>query len=225
MKKHTKIIAMITLVSLLMMILSACSSEQNIPDLTTRPVLTDAPAAEPAVQPEVETVTGRQDGERFESVIILEGMEETVKYEHVRNSAIGFEMDYDYESLVRRSEADRECFVSVYDKPEAPENYLEVTFRAENAETAADSIGEALSKDYEISRNTYLLDHAGSCTVIDASATKDGQTPDRMQKVYIIPAPDGCIVATAHYFFEGAEGFGRRFSYMVNTLAVIARNK
>ena len=225
MKKHTKIIAMITLVSLLMMILSACSSEQNIPDLTTQPVLTDAPAAEPAVQPEAETVTGRQDGERFESVIILEGMEETVKYEHVRNSAIGFEMDYDYESLVRRSEADRECFVSVYDKPEAPENYLEVTFRAENAETAADSIGEALSKDYEISRSAYLLDHAGSCTVIDASATKDGQTPDRMQKVYIIPAPDGCIVATAHYFFEGAEGFGRRFSYMVNTLAVIARNK
>ena len=113
--KHTKIIAMITLVSLLMMILSACSSEQNIPDVITQPVLTEAPAAEPAVQPEAETVTGRQDGERFESVIILEGMEETVKYEHVRNSAIGFEMDYDYESLVRCSEADRECFVSVYD--------------------------------------------------------------------------------------------------------------
>ena len=71
----------------------------------------------------------------------------------------------------------------------------------------------------------HLLDRAGSCIGIDASATKDGQTPDRMQKVYIIPAPDGCIVATAHYFFEGAEGFGRRFSYMVNTLAVIARSK
>ena len=105
--KHTKIISMITLVSLLLMALTACNSEQNIPDVTTRPVLTDAPAAETAAQPEAETASGRQDGERFESVIILEGMEETVKYEHVRNSAIGFEMDYDYESLVRRSEADR----------------------------------------------------------------------------------------------------------------------
>ena len=152
-------------------------------------------------------------------------MEETVKYEHVRDESLGFEMDYDYESLVRRSEADRECFVSVYDKPEAPENYLEVTFRAESAETVADSISEALSKDYAISRNTYLLDYAGSCIGIDASATNDGQTPDLMQKVYIIPAGDGCIVATSHYYFEGAEGFGRRFSYMMNTLVVIAGNK
>ena len=226
MKKHMKIMTMIPLVSLLMKILSACSSDQNIPDLTTQPVLTEAPAATGSeVQPEPETVTGRQDGERFESVIMLEGMEETVRYEHVRNSAIGFEMDYDYESFVRRSEANRECFVSVYDKPEAPENYLEVTFRSESAETVADSISEVLSKDYDISRSTYLLDHAGSCIVMDASATKDGQTPDLLQKVYVIPAPDGCIVAAAHYFFEGAEGFGRRFSYMVNTLAVIARNK
>ena len=39
--------------------------------------------------------------------------------------------------------------------------------------------------------------------------------------VYIIPAPDGCRVATAHYSFESAEGFGRRFSYIVNTLTII----
>ncbi len=58
-------------------------------------------------------------------------MEETVRYEHVRNTALGFEMDYDFESFVRRSEPDRECFISVYDDPEAPENYLEVTFSAE----------------------------------------------------------------------------------------------
>ena len=48
--------------------------------------------------------------------------------------------------------------------------------------------------------------------------------PDLLQMVYIIPAPDGCRVATAHYSIESAEGFGRRFSYILNTLVVIDRN-
>ena len=36
-------------------------------------------------------------------------------------------------------------------------------------------------------------------------------------------ATDGCRIATAHYGFESAEGFGKRFSSMVKTLVVIDR--
>ena len=38
--------------------------------------------------PASDTVVTREDGERFEDVIMLEGMEETVKYEHARNDEI-----------------------------------------------------------------------------------------------------------------------------------------
>ena len=62
---------------------------------------------------------------------------------------------------------------------------------------------------------------SGACTTIDASATTDNQTPDQMQAVYVIPLSKGCVIATAHYYFEGAEGFGRRFSAMMNTLEII----
>ena len=46
---------------------------------------------------------------------------------------------------------------------------------------------------------------------------------DQLQVVYIIPAFDGCRVAVEHFSVESAEGFGRRFNYMLNTLAVIDR--
>ena len=62
---------------------------------------------------------------------MIEGIEETVRYEHIINDSIGIEMDYDYESLKRYSESDRERFVSVYDDPEKPEIYLDVTYSAE----------------------------------------------------------------------------------------------
>lgn len=175
-----------------------------------------------AIQTPAEEV--RQDGERFEDVIILEGMEETVRYEHIRNDALGFEMDYDYESFVRRRESDRERFISVYDDPNSPENYIEVTYSPKDADTVSASVSEMLSDDYDIIREQSVLDRAGSCIRIDASADKDGRTPDLLQTVYIIPAPDGSRVATAHYSFESAEGFGRRFRYIMNTLAVIDRN-
>ena len=83
------------------------------------------------------TEIGRQDGERFEATIVLEGMEETVRYEHIINETAGFEMDYDYEAMVRHSGSGRERFLSVWDDPEHPENYLEVAYRPEDAETAA----------------------------------------------------------------------------------------
>ena len=167
----------------------------------------------------------RQNGERFEAVIVLEGMEETVQYEHLRNSAVGIEMDYDYERFHRQSDPDRERFVSVWDAPDAAENYLEVTCSAENAETVAEAVRKALSREYDLLESTRELAGAGSCIRIEASVIKGtNRMADQLQAVYIIPAPDGCRVATAHYAIEGAEGFGRRFSYMLNTLAVIDRN-
>lgn len=206
-------------------------AETELPSAAaTNPEESDESAApadptEPTESSETEPEIGRQDGERFEEVIILEGMEETVRYEHIRNETAGIEMDYDYESFVRHSESDRECFVSIWDDPENPENYLEVTYSEEDADTVAASVRETLSKDYDIIEESYTLDRAGSCIRIDASEVKDGGgTPDLLQMVYIIPAADGCRVATAHYSFESAEGFGRRFSYMMNTLVVVDGN-
>lgn len=181
---------------------------QPAPAETQEAAETDAPA-------------GRQDGERFEEIILLEGMEETVRYEHVRNDSIGFEMDYDYESLLRKNDGSRERFISIYDDTEAPENYLEVTRTEADAETAAASVSESLSDEYDIVREAYALDRAGSCIRIDASRTKDGGMPPQPETVYIIPVADGALVATAHFTMESAEGFGRRFDYMMNTLEVI----
>ena len=184
----------------------------------------DTPAETPAEVPEAAPApAGRQDGERFETVIILEGMEETVRYEHIRNEVIGFEMDYDYESFVRRSEAGYERFVSVWDDAANPENYLEVSASTLDAEAAAAAIGETLSQEYEISRNdSFPLERAGSCIRIDASEAKGGGwMPDQLQAVYIIPAGDGCRIAAAHYAIEGAEGFGRRFRYLMDTFSVL----
>ena len=229
MKKLTKILAMIAAAALLLMMLGGCSSEQEdktkpaeliTPDVIELP---SAPAEEPAAEPAQDNGTQRQDGERFEGVIILEGMEETVRYEHVRNDAVGFEMDYDYESFVRQNETVHERFVSQYDNPAAPQNYLEVIYQAQDAETVADSVGAELSQKYDIIREACVLERAGSCIRIDASATKDGHTPDLLQAVYIIPSGSGCLVAAAHYSFESAEGFGRRFANMLDTLTVLSR--
>ena len=98
-------------------------------------------------------------------------------------------------------------------------------YSAEDAETAAAAICETLSGEYEISRHdSFPLDRAGSCIRIDASEVKGGgYMPDQLQAVYIIPASDGCRIAAAHYAIEGAEGFGRRFHYMMETFSIIDR--
>jgi hypothetical protein len=203
-------------------LLGGCGSSgaKAEPSETAKPAATPAPA-ETESPAETGTVPQRQDGERYDAVIYIEGMEETVPYEHIRNESLGIEMDYDYELFERHSAPDSECFICVYD-PEQPENYLEVTRSAQDAETAAAAIGEALSKDYEISSAPYTLDSAGECIRIDASADVGGLTmPDQLQLVYIIPAADGCRIVTAHYAIEGADGFGKRFSSMAHTLSVI----
>ena len=164
----------------------------------------------------------RQDGERFEAVIILEGMEETVKYEHIRNETLGFEMDYDYESFERHSESDRERIISVWDDPETPENYLEVTYSTEDADTVTAAVRENLSQTYDLLEETRVLERAGECLYIEAAVLKGTKTmADQLQTVYIIPASDGCFVAAAHYAVEAAEGFGRRFNYLMQTFSAI----
>ena len=173
----------------------------------------------------VEEESGREDGERFEATIILEGMEETVRYEHIRNEALGFEMDYDYGNFVRRSDGERECFISDWDDPENPENYLEVSYDTSSAELTANAINMILSESYDtLYDDAYELDGAGKCIRIEASVVKGtNNMADRLQTVYIIPAGDGCRVARAYCAIEGAEGYGRRFAYMVKTLTVIDR--
>lgn len=226
-----KAVVTLTIIAALVFSLAGCGN--------FRAAESEAPAGEPQVTADVQIPAedleqptpsetdepGRQDGERFETVIVIEGMEETVQYEHIRNETAGFEMDYDYESFVRHSEAERECFVSVWDDPENPENYLEVTYDTGNAELVADAINAALSNEYDTLIDYYELDRAGSCIRIEASVIKNTNLmAEQLQTVYIIPASDGCRVAVAHYSIESAEGFGRRFSYMLRTLAVLDRN-
>ncbi len=175
----------------------------------------------PAEPSEAPAEPARQDGERFETTIVLEGMEETVQYEHIVNTALGFEMDYDYENFVRQSDGDRERFISVWDDPEHPENYMELTYSPEDAETAAASIIERLSQDYDITQETRVLDHAGECIWIEASVIKGtNNMAEQLQWVYIIPAQDGCRIATVHSFITESEGFSRRFGYMLDTLVL-----
>ena len=164
----------------------------------------------------------RQDGERFETTIILEGMEQTVQYEHIVSEALGFEMDYDYESFTRNSYPNLECFISVWDGLGNPENFLEVTYRVEDADTVAAAVREELSQQYDLLEHTRELDRAGECIYIEASVLRcTNNMADQLQSVYIIPAAEGCFVATAHYAAEGAEGFGHRFNYMLQTFSAI----
>ncbi len=226
-KKHFSGVPVALAMVILLLMLSSCSKSPVVPD-ASGPATNNDPASvpemiEPTEAPEAEPEPGRQNGERFEDVIILEGMEETVKYEHIRNGVLGFEMDYDYESLERHSDPDREWFVSCWDLPENPENYLEVRYSPLDAENAAAAVCKTLSNDYEINRDdSFLLDRAGSCIRITAEEVKGGgYMPDHLQTVYVIPTADGCRVATAHASIEASEGFLRRFRYMMNTFSAI----
>ncbi len=179
-------------------------------------VSTGASAAETAGD------TSRKDGERFEDVIMLEGMEEPVNYEHAVNNDLGIEIDFEYDSLARKSDSDKERFISIYDDTDKPDNYLEVTYRPENSDAVTASVSDELSKEYEIITDQCQLDKAGSCTEIVTSGGANGAAaPEKLQTVYIIPAKDGSLVAVAHYTIESAEGFGHRFDYMMNTLLII----
>ena len=198
-----------------------------VPDVTAAvpaPTETPVPTAPPATPaPTAEPV--RQDGERFDSIIMLEGMEETVHYEHIRRDDLGFEIDYDYEAFTRQSAPDRERFISVWDDPTNPENFMELIHRPEDAATVAAFVSEAFSKEYDIITVPRELNYAGNCTMIEASVIKGtNNMAEQIQDVYIIPASDGCIVATTHSFIVESEGFGHRFNYMLNDMRLIDRS-
>ena len=220
MKRRTWITALSAALALVLLlaVISGCGKKDD----AEKPAPSAVPTAS-AEPSDTEPAAERKDGERFEAVITIEGMEETVQYEHIRKDAAGFGMDYDWENFTRRSGADFERFVSVYDDPDAPENYLEVRYNPQDAETVAEAIDAALSAAYTTRRDdAFELERAGKCIRIDASETKaGGEMPDQLQMVYIIPAEDGCRVATAHYAIEESEGFGRRFGYMMHTLSVL----
>ncbi len=231
-RKPAAILSLVLSMALLLTVISACGKSAGSDQAGSAslmepaaPAPTAASSTAPTAAPSASQDPGRQDGERFDSVITIEGMEETVHYEHVKNETLGYEMDYDYKMFQRRSEADRECFVSVYDDPGAPENYLEVKHLSQDAETAAAAISEELSDRYAVTRSTYTLDKAGDCIRIDASV--DANDPTRMaeqlQMVSVIPASDGCFVVTEHYAIEGSEGFGRRFTYFLHSFSPIAK--
>ena len=220
-----KPILTLTMAAVLVLSLTGCGS--------ARPAENSAPAADAQVTAEApaETVVQaapaapvRQDSERFEAVIVLEGMEETVQCEHIRNESAGFEMDYEYEDMIRRSDADGECFLSVWDDPDHPENYLEVRYDTGNAELVASATRAALSGDFELTEETRTLNGTGECTRIEASVIKGtNRMADHLTAVYIIPAPDGCRIATAHASIEASEGFWRRFDYMLDSLTLLER--
>ena len=179
-----------------------------------------AAAADPAAAAESDLAL--RPGEHFERTVPLEGTEQTVHYEAIRNDALGFEMGYDYENFVRQSEADCERFISVWDNPDNPEIYLEITHSSDDAETTAASIAETLSAQYNVSRWEYTLDRAGDCIDLRGELDKEGQMSIwELQMVYIIPADDGCFVAWGHYTQESAEGCGARFRGMMHTFAVL----
>ena len=179
-----------------------------------------AAAADPAAAAESDLAL--QPGEHFEGTVPLEGTEQTVHYEAIRNDALGFEMGYDYENFVRQSEADCERFISVWDNPDNPEIYLEITHSSDDAETTAASVAETLSAQYNVSRWEYTLDRAGDCIDLRGELDKEGQMSIwELQMVYIIPADDGCFVAWGHYTQESAEGCGARFRGMMHTFAVL----
>lgn len=179
-----------------------------------------AAAADPAAAAESDLAL--RPGEHFEGTVPLEGTEQTVHYEAIRNDALSFEMGYDYENFVRQSEADCERFISVWDNPDNPEIYLEITHSSDDAETTAASIAETLSAQYNVSRWEYTLDRAGDCIDLRGELDKEGQMSIwELQMVYIIPADDGCFVAWGHYTQESAEGCGARFRGMMHTFAVL----
>ena len=211
---------------LLLTVLSGCGKAE-ISTVPAVPALSTAPAAhdEPAELSGSEAVAGRIDGERFEETIFIEGMEETVGYEHVRNEEAGYEIDYEYDALDRFSGTDGDRFISHYDDNDDPWNYLEVTYRAEDIDTVISETYASLLDLYDnVVPGPYTLERAGSCTQLSASGAREGnRIPGSLQTAYIIPAGKGCIVAVAHCTMESAGGFGVRFSNMLNTLALIER--
>ena len=167
---------------------------------------------------------GLRDGDRFEATVILEGMEETVQYEHAVSEAVGFEMDFDFERFYRQTEDGRELFLSLYDGQGTPTNYVEVLRVDFDVPTTAALLTEGLQEEYEtIAQESCTLAAAGECQRLNASGAREGAAPEgSLVTIYVIPAGEGSILATVRCTYETAEGFGARMNSMLNTLSVLA---
>lgn len=214
----TAISVALLLVLLPMAMLSGCGRTDTA---SATPAPTEQAA--PSEVPQAAATPGRQDGERFETTVIVEGMEETVSYEHIRNEALGFEMDYDYEILERRKDTDREVFLALGEDPEDPWNCFEIRRTAGDADSVTAGLKTNFSDSYDtVSAAPFTFDGAGACTCIDISGAKDGKAPaGSLLTVYVIPANDSCLVALVRCTYESAGGFGVRANAMLNTLTLI----
>ena len=152
-------------------------------------------------------------------MIVYEGYEEILKFEHVKNEAAGFEMDYEYSRFVRKSDSNGDIFTLNLDGVEEPQYYLEVSYSSEEAEAAAASISEELSKNYSVTLSE--LTEGGK--MINAVPTEENQELDELQSAYVIPAADGCRVARAHYSYDSSDFFGNLFSMMMDSISAIDR--
>ena len=228
---NRKWILLITIALAAVMMLTGCgkenaAEESPAPSASAETAATETPVstteAPAATTTQTETKTGYMAGDRYEGTVTLEGMEQTVRYEQIVNETMGFAMGYDYERFERHSENDRERIVLQGEDPENPEVYLEVTRRAEDAETTAASILETLSGQYAPTREAFTLDRAGDCIVIHADVDTTGEmTMEELQVVYIIPASGGCFVAWGHNTMDSADAFGALFRGMMHTFVVL----
>ena len=226
-----KIIATLFIFAALALSFAGCgktpAAESKTP--TAEPQVTEAAPAPVETTPAAETpaptpAPARQDGERFEGTFIFQGFEEIVHYEHIRREDLGFEMDYDYDLFVRQSGADYERFVYAYDDMTNPENYLEVRADTGNANLVADAMNATLSSEYDTTVVYRDMDNGEQCIRIEASVIKGtNQMAEQIEERYIIPAPDGCRIATGHYEAVDSEGFAKRLFYMVKTISAFDR--
>ena len=217
-KAFRTFIAAIVSVMMLMTILCGCGNKNKTEDTAKPAEASEAvEASEPAEAAEAEAV--RQVGERFEEVFNLD-VEEKINFEHIKLDEIGIEMDYPYELFERSSEADCERFYAVNDYSEEKEYYFDVAYKAENAETVAASISEALSGEYKLNQESRALERAGNCIWIGASEAISGGSPEHLQEAWIIPAGDGCVVMTGHCGLDSSDFFGAYYRYIANSIVV-----
>lgn len=160
------------------------------------------------------------DGFRFESSIILEGMEEMVQYEHAISLNAGISIDYDYEIFTRRTGESSESFVSVYDDSSHPDNYMSISASPADGDTMKEIIGSYLESLFSnvTAEQTELGPFTGCTRFVADTPLTDEFSRNAVTVQYVIPANDGSRLVELHYTAESAEGFGTRMERMLDTL-------